>query len=332
MNRRVLVIEPDATIRRMLEYALSAGGFAPISTPTVESARALLDGKPIEAAVVEMRATNSEGTDGVRALRTDYPELPLVVTGTLLTPRVMQELIRARVDDVVPKPFTPREIVSAVERVLRNTRTRHNGGLEYAAAMTNARRAIVEGRLRDAEAPLARARAVSPLDGEAMALFGLFYELEGHDREADRAYRAALALREERVTEDVSPTEGLARLRAYAGARAVPTFEHHGRHTLWFVTDVGEELTLGPPGDTKPDVVVFTLGLVPAETGAMYARIAPDKQAFLIATSAPTERLVLRIAHSFEEPVTLAHPKTLGRIAPGTQRTLPPSAERGATE
>ena len=87
----------------------------------------------MDAVVLEMRATNSEGTDGVRALRADYPEVPLVVTGTLLTPRVMQELIRARVDDVVPKPFTPREIVSAVERVLRNSRTRHNGALEYAA-------------------------------------------------------------------------------------------------------------------------------------------------------------------------------------------------------
>ena len=155
MSRRVLIVEPDATIRRMLEYTLSAAGFAPTSTPTVESARAVLGGNAMEAAVVEMRATNSDGTDGVRALRADYPELPLVVTGTLLTPRVMQELIRARVDDVVPKPFTPREIVLAVERVSNNARMRHNGGLEYAAAMTNARRAIVEGRVRDAEAPLA---------------------------------------------------------------------------------------------------------------------------------------------------------------------------------
>src|SRR5450432_176167 len=106
MNRRVLVIEPDAMIRRMLELALSAAGFAPTSTSTVEASRAMLDGTPMDAVVLEMRATNSEGTDGVRALRADYPEMPLVVTGTLLTPRVMQELIRARVDDVVPKPFT----------------------------------------------------------------------------------------------------------------------------------------------------------------------------------------------------------------------------------
>src|SRR5581483_1470247 len=126
---------------------------------------------------------------------------------TLLTPRVMQELLRVHVDDVVPKPFTPREITSAVERVLRNARSRNNGAMEYAAAMVTARRAIVEGRLKDAEAPLERARAVAPLDSEAMALLGVVCELKGSDRDADRAFRAALALREERVTEDVFPQE-----------------------------------------------------------------------------------------------------------------------------
>jgi CheY-like chemotaxis protein len=313
MNRRILVIEPDATLRRMLEHALSAAGLVPTSTPTVESSRAVLDGTPLDAAVVELRATNSEGTDGVRALRADYPELPLIVTGTLLTPRVMQALIRARVDDVVPKPFTPRELVAAVQRVLRHSGTRHDGALEYAAAMANARRALVEGRARDAEAPLARARAVSPLDGEAMALFGLASELLGHDRDADRAYRAALALSGERITEDVLPSEGLARLQAYAGARAVPAFEHHGRKTLWFVSNAATELARGPVTAEKPDVIVFSLGLVPGETGALYARLADDKTAFLIATSALSERLAQRIRHSFPEARVFAYPETEAR-------------------
>lgn len=314
MSRRVLVIEPDATVRRMIEYALSAAGFAPVSTPTIEGSRALLDGKPIEAAVVEVRATHAEGTEGVHALRADYPELPLVVTGTLLTPRVMQDLVRTRVDDVVPKPFTPRDIVGAVERVLTSARTRHNGSMEYAAAMAAARRALVEGRLRDAEAPLERGRAVSPLDSEGMALLGLVRELDGQDRDADRAYRAALALQEERVTEDVAPVEGLARLTAYHGARAAPGFEHQGLHSLWLVSDAAAELPLGPPGGSKPDVIVFALGLTPTETSAMYARFGADKQAFLIAAGAMTERLVVRISHSFEAPRLLAHAPTLALI------------------
>jgi len=321
LNRRILVIEPDATIRRMMERALASSGFAPTSVPTIEASRAVLDGKSHEAAIVELRATNAEGADGVRALRADFPELPLIVTGTLLTPRVMQELVRARVDDVVPKPFTPRELVDAVRRVLRETRTRGDGAMEYAAAMVAARRAIVDGRLHDAVSPLERARVASPLDGEAMALLGLLRELEGRDADADRAYRAALALMDERVSDDALPLEGLARLRAYDGARVVPTFEHRGRSVLWFVGDVAAEWPLGPPNGARVDVVVFSLGLVAQEIGATYSRQGRDDRAFLVASGAMTERLALRVARSFDRATILAHPQTLARIGATTDET-----------
>jgi hypothetical protein len=98
---------------------------------------------------------------------------------------------------------------------------------------------------------------------------------------------------------------------------------------LWFVSNASNELALGPVGEQKPDVIVFTLGLLAAETGALYARIAPDKRAFLIATSATSERLVLRITHSFDEPRILAHPETLSRMATNPQSLAPDSAESG---
>jgi DNA-binding response OmpR family regulator len=312
MNRRILIIEPDATIRRMMEHALASAGFAPTSVATIELSRAVLDQKPIEAVIVELRATNAEGTEGVRALRADYPELPMIVMGTLMTTRVMEELIRRRVDGVVPKPFTPRELVGALERVLREAKTRGAGGMEYAAAMVAARRAIVEGRPRDAESPLERARAASPLDSEAMALLALCRELEGCDEDADRGYRASLALQSERVTEDAMPTEGLARLQAYAGARVVPSFDHKGRHVLWFV-DAATELSLGSPSGVSPDVVVFALGLVPNEVGATYARLGRER-AFLVSTATMNERLALRIARTFDAPKIVAHPASLARI------------------
>jgi hypothetical protein len=97
------------------------------------------------------------------------------------------------------------------------------------------------------------------------------------------------------------------------------------------VSNAVNELALGPVGDKKPDVIVFALGLVASETGALYARLASDKQAFLIATSATTERLVLRITHSFEQPQLLAHPETLSRMTTNPQSLAPGSTEPGAT-
>ena len=60
--------------------------------------------------------------------------------------------------------------------------------------------------------------------------------------------------------------------------------------------------------------------------GALYARVAPDKRAFLIATSAITERLVLRITHSFDSAQVFAHPQTLSYMATNPQSLAPDDA------
>ena len=313
MNRRIVVIEPDATIRRMMERVLSAAGFAPSAVATIDASRPVLDAEPTLAAIVELRAGTFEGAEAVRRLRADYPEIPLIVTGTLLTTRVLQELLRAHVDDVVPKPFSPRELVDALERVLREHAARADGALEYAAAMSAARRAIVEGRLGDAESPLSRARAVSPLDGESVALFALLRELQGADHDAGRAYRAALALAGERVTEDASPTEGLARLSAYRGARVVAGLERCEGADVWMVGDAVEELSLGPPA--KGNVVtVFALGLAKADGGAAFARLSDDGRRFLVVAGTLCDRLGTRVLRALGAARIVGYPRTLARL------------------
>src|SRR6202000_1182306 len=106
------------------------------------------------------------------------------------------------------------------------------------------------------------------------------------------------------------------------GARVVRTFDHHGRHKLWFVADASSELAHGPPGGASADVTVLSIGLVPSEHGALYARLGSDKRAFLIAKSTLRERLPLRVTHSFDEPQILAHPKTLAQLVPLSQASF----------
>jgi hypothetical protein len=224
----------------------------------------------------------------------------------------MQELMRLRVDDVLPKPFTPRELSASIERVLAYRKSEQEGALDYAAAMAAARRAILEGRPEGAEGPLARARAVAPLDAEAMALLGLCREVVGEDHDAESAYRAALSLGDDRVTEDVDPREGLARLAAYDGARVVPSYDPRERHTIWAVSDPRRELALGPPGGEHVDVVVIPLGLGGAD-GHAYARLHRDGRLFVLPTSSVSEELGRRLLRWFEHPRVVGHEDALAR-------------------
>src|SRR5262249_42887339 len=148
-------------------------------------------------AIADEIGSRGEVLDDVRWLRREYPRVPVLVLGALLPQRVMQELIRLRVADALVKPFTPDELREAVARALGQKAARHEEALEYAAAMDTARQAIAQGRLGEVPAALRRAQMTAPLDSEVMALWALLAELEGRDDDADRAYRAALALRRE---------------------------------------------------------------------------------------------------------------------------------------
>jgi DNA-binding response OmpR family regulator len=282
MSRRVLVIESDANVRGMMVRVLSLAGFAPIAVETVEAGEQIADTKELELAIIDEHPSHGGALDGVRAMRKTHPRLPIVLTGSLLPSRTLIELVRLRVDDVVQKPFTPAELSAAVRRVLERASDQHELAVEFSSAIAAVIRAIGRGQLDRARMALERAR-VSPLDDEAMALAALVAELAGEDRDADRGYRAAIALRDDEGDGGCDPHEGLARLATYGGARPVPRLDlEAGSFVYWLVDDVCHGLAQRPaPGGDRQLVAVIGLGLVPREP-ALYARQGGG-QAFIVA-------------------------------------------------
>ncbi len=219
MSRRLLIIEPDASGRAMMERVLAADGYSADTAASALEARPLLDAGLVEVVIVDELAGSRVALEEVRWVRRKYPTVPVIVTGALLSRRVMQELLRLRVADALAKPFTPTELREAVSRAVEQKTAHHAEALEFDVALTDARRAIASGAGARARAPLSRAQALSPLDSEIMALWSLLAELDGNDTDADRGYRAALALRDEEACPPPEPHEGLARLAAYGSAR-----------------------------------------------------------------------------------------------------------------
>lgn len=281
MSRRVVLIEPDWAGRTLMDRVLTADGYAVDAAATLEGARAWLGaGPPVELIVADEMGERGAVLEDVRALRRERPAIPVIVTGTLLSPHVMRELLRLRVADALAKPFTPDELREAVGRVLARRAERHDDALEYAAALHAARRALLDGRLADVAPALTRAQATAPLDAEVTALFALAAELEGRDADADRGYRAALALRCDEDMLPPEPHEGLARLAAYDDARPVDALgpDRVGA-PVWLVTEPTVELRGPCPAGDGPCVVLFSLGLT-AGGGAIYLRDGGGSRAF----------------------------------------------------
>lgn len=212
MSRKVMVVEPDANSRAMLDRVLTAAGYTTEEFDDVRDARILLDEDAFDLAVVNEVEADGALLDGVRFLRARYPRLPLVVTGAMLSPPVLIQLLRLGVRDALPKPYSPTELREAVARVAVFATRDHDLALDYAAAVSLARAELDAGRTETAARALSRARALSDLDAEVTSLDALRAELEGRDEDAARGYRAAMALQHEESAEGPSPREGLERL------------------------------------------------------------------------------------------------------------------------
>ncbi|KPJ84085.1 MAG: hypothetical protein AMS17_16675, partial [Spirochaetes bacterium DG_61] len=53
-----------------------------------------------------------------------WPELPVLVMSGYPTPETIQSLIEKGAKEFIPKPFTPDELLQAVDKVLKKDKTR----------------------------------------------------------------------------------------------------------------------------------------------------------------------------------------------------------------
>jgi CheY-like chemotaxis protein len=282
MSRRVVLLEPDASGRAVMARVLSSEGYVVDAVVTLAEVRACVaGGAPVDLLVVDELGGRAAMLEDVRALRRELPAIPLIVTGSLLSPRVLRELIRLGVADALSKPFTPDDLREACRRALDRGGPHHAAAVEHAAGVEGARRAIAEGRLADALPALRRALSVVPLDPEVTALLGLAAELEGRDADADRAYRAAIALRLEEDVPAPDPHEALARLSAYGAARPARALDREGA-PIWVVTDSVVELAGPSPTDDASVILLLPLGLTAEGAGALYLRDAAGARGFAL--------------------------------------------------
>jgi two-component system KDP operon response regulator KdpE len=121
LNRRVLVIEDDNDIRRLITEALTNVGLDVV--PAIDASQALrtaLARKPA-AVVLDIGLPDSDGTQFVarwRERRPDANDVPIVIVSGRTDRREIGSLLGAAY--VCGKPFEVEELVGEVERVVLN--------------------------------------------------------------------------------------------------------------------------------------------------------------------------------------------------------------------
>lgn len=127
MSERVLVVDDEESIRKLVEYNLTQAGFEVLTAEEGHAALAIVSQKEIDLLILDLMLPGISGLELCKRLRQEQSKIPII----MLTARG-EEIDRVLglemgADDYVTKPFSPRELVARVRAVLRR---RHESGGE----------------------------------------------------------------------------------------------------------------------------------------------------------------------------------------------------------
>ena len=118
MADRILLIEDDPRLARMVEDYLAGAGFRVTHAATGRAGLALAQRESFDAVVLDLMLPDMDGLDVCKDLRTkaQTPILMLTARGDAMDRIVGLEM---GADDYLPKPFEPRELLARLRAVLR---------------------------------------------------------------------------------------------------------------------------------------------------------------------------------------------------------------------
>lgn len=117
-TRRVLVVEDDEPVQRLISRALEREGFAVVSVASASSAQEALADEAFDLLILDLRLPDADGLDVLSQMRETGDVPTIIVSGRGAEgDRVLG--LTSGADDYVVKPFSPRELVARVQAVLR---------------------------------------------------------------------------------------------------------------------------------------------------------------------------------------------------------------------
>ena len=129
MNTRILMIEDDEALSRMVGEYLAEAGIEVAAQTTARDGLQELDKGDFQALILDVMLPDMDGFDVCRQVRarSDLPILMLTARGDEMDRIVGLEL---GADDYLPKPFNPRELLARIKAILR----RRGPGIDRAAS------------------------------------------------------------------------------------------------------------------------------------------------------------------------------------------------------
>lgn len=120
---RILVVDDDRRVLELLEIAFSNQGFRVLmASDGDEAVRSAAQDQP-DLVVLDVRLPRRSGLDVCELLRRDHPDaaFPIVIVSAAVETETRLQAFARGADDFLAKPFSPKELVARVRRLLART-------------------------------------------------------------------------------------------------------------------------------------------------------------------------------------------------------------------
>ena len=116
---KVLVIDDEAPIRKLLRMGLGTQGYQTIDAPNGKAALELIADKP-DIVILDLGLPDVEGLELLRQIRARREDLPIVVLSSRGDEEGKVEALDLGADDYVTKPFGMEELLARMRAALRH--------------------------------------------------------------------------------------------------------------------------------------------------------------------------------------------------------------------
>lgn len=116
----ILIIDDDDLLRKLLADTLQRAGHSVVQAGDGAQGLDMFRATSIDLVLTDLIMPVQEGVETILQLRQEAPDLPIIAMsgGVSHAPLYLEIAGKIGARRVLPKPFTPRELVVAVEEVL----------------------------------------------------------------------------------------------------------------------------------------------------------------------------------------------------------------------
>jgi len=117
-EKRILIVDDEATIRRLLHQKLTKQGFYCEEASSSDEALEKLKTYPADLIMLDMKMPGKSGMDLLPDLKRQYPTTAVIMATAVAEANLAIQCMRLGADDYITKPFNLEEVIMNVERTL----------------------------------------------------------------------------------------------------------------------------------------------------------------------------------------------------------------------